>query len=92
MQLSRKTLQTTLSVIKLKVTPSDYPFKKTIWFWQNISFQNCPTENFFYCRHDRKNSKESLEHLNVPYAKLVVGTVLNSWLTQKEKTGKEKKL
>ena len=45
MQLSRKTLQTTLSVTKLKVTPSDHPFKKTKWFWQNISLQNCPMEN-----------------------------------------------
>ena len=26
----------------MKVTPSDHPFKKTKWFWQHISFQNCP--------------------------------------------------
>ena len=38
-----------------------------------------------------KTAKECLEHLNVPYAKWIVGTVLNSWLTQEEKTGKEKK-
>ena len=30
MQLSKKTLQTTLSVIQLRV-PSDHPFKKTKW-------------------------------------------------------------
>ena len=45
MQLSRETLQRTLSVIKLKVTPTDHPSKKTNWFWQNISIQNCPMEN-----------------------------------------------
>ena len=39
-----------------------------------------------------KTAKEWLEHLNVPYAKWIVGTALNSWLTQKQKTRKEKKL
>ena len=72
MQLSRKTLQTTLSVIKLKVTPSYYPSKKTRWFWQNINFQNCPIGHLgrmiwecyfqlgkicFHSRHGHKNSK-----------------------------------
>ena len=37
-----------------------------------------------------KTAKECLVHLNVPYGKQIVGTALNSWLTQKEKTGKEK--
>ena len=37
-----------------------------------------------------KTAKECLEHLNVPYAKWIVGTKLNSWLIQKEKTGKER--
>ena len=32
----------------------------------------------------KKTAKECLEHLNVPYAKWIVGTVLNSWHTQKE--------
>ena len=45
MQLSRKTLQINLSGTKLKVTPSDHPFKMTKWFWQNISLQNCPIVN-----------------------------------------------
>ena len=45
MQLLRKTLQTNLSVIKLKVTPLDHPLKKTKWFWQHISFQNHSMEN-----------------------------------------------
>ena len=45
MQLSRKTLQTNLSGTKLKVTPSDHPFKMTKWFWQNIGLQNCPMVN-----------------------------------------------
>ena len=72
MQLSRKTLQTTLPVIKLKVTPSYYPSMKTRWFWQNINFQNCPIgllgrmiwgcyfqlgKLCFHSRHGHKNSK-----------------------------------
>ena len=70
MQLSRKTLPTPFPVIKLKVTPSDHPFKKTKWFCQNISFQN-------YTMEDKaaKTSKECLQHLNVPYAKLIVETI-----------------
>ena len=91
MQLSKKVLQTTLSVIKLKVTPSDHPFKQTKWFWQNISFQNCPMKNSAsIVAVATKIAKECLEHLNVPYAKWIVGKVLNSWLTQKEKTEREK--
>ena len=38
-----------------------------------------------------KTAKERLEHLNVPYAKWIVGTVLNSWLTQKREDRKRKK-
>ena len=76
MQLSRKALQTTLSVIKLKVTPSDHPFKKTKWFWKSISFQNFPMENSASIVYmAAKTVKECLQHLNVPYAKWVVGTV-----------------
>ena len=44
--LFKEKFQTMLSAIKLKATPSDHPFKKTKWFWQqNIGFQNCPMEN-----------------------------------------------
>ena len=39
MQLSRKTLETTLSVIKVKVTPSDHPFKKTDSFGRASGFK-----------------------------------------------------
>ena len=84
MQLSRNTLQATVSVVKLKVTLSDHPFKKTKWFWQNSSFQNCPLQNSAsIVDMVAKIAKECLEHLNVPYAKWIVGTVLNSWPTQK---------
>ena len=77
MQLSRKTLQTTLSVIKLKITHSDHPFKKTKWFQQNISFQNCSMENSASIVNIAgKTAKECLQHLNVPYAKWIVGTVI----------------
>ena len=76
MQLSRKTLQKTLSVIKLKVTPSGHPFKKTKWFWQNISFQNCPMENSVsIVDMATKKGKECIQHLNVRYKKWIVGTV-----------------
>ena len=76
MQLSRKTLPTPFPVIKLKVTPSDHPFKKTKWFRQNISFQNCTMEDSASIEDKAaKTSKECLQHLNVPYAKLIVETI-----------------
>ena len=33
MQLSRKTLQRSLSFIKLRVSPSDHPFQRTKWMF-----------------------------------------------------------
>ena len=93
MQLSRKTLETTLSVIKVKVTPSDHPFKKTRQFWQSISFQNFPMETSASIEDmAKKTAKECLHHFNVPYAKQIVGTVTYSLLTQKDKTGTEKNI
>ena len=78
---------------KLKATPSDHPLKKTKWFWQNISFSNRTMENSAsIVDMAKKTAKECLEHLNVPYAKWIVGTVLNSWHIQKEMTWKKKKL
>ena len=77
MQLPRKTLQTTLSVTKLKVMPSDRPFKKSTWFWQNINFQIalCKQSSASMVDMDAKTVKDCLQHLNVPCAKWVVGTV-----------------
>ena len=76
MQLSRKTLPTPFPVIKWKVTPSDHPFKKTKWFRQNISFQNYTMEDSASIEDKAaKTSKECLQHLNVPYAKLIVETI-----------------
>ena len=66
MQLSRKTWQTTLSSIKLKVTPLDHPFKKTKWFWQNIIFQNGPMKiPASIADMVMKTAKECLQQLNM---------------------------
>ena len=47
-----------------------YSFKKTNWFWQNISFQNFPMENPpSVVNIAAKTIKEHVQHLNVPYAR-----------------------
>ena len=92
MQLSRKTLQTTLSVIKVRVTPSDHPFKKIKWFWQIIRFQNFPMENSaFIVDMATKTAKECLQHwMPLIMQSGLLEQSLNSWLTQKEKHKQKK--
>ena len=75
MQLSRKTWQTTLSSIKLKVTPLDHPFKKTKWFWQNIIFQNSPMKIPASIGHENsKRVSTTFEYVN-HLQQRIVGTV-----------------
>ena len=91
MQLSRKTLQKTLSVIKMKVTPPDHPFQKTKWFWQSICFQNFQWETllplYTWLRKEQKSVNNIWMFL---MQSRLLEQSLNSWLIQKEKTRKEK--
>ena len=59
MHLSRKTLQTNLSVLKLKVTPSDHLFKKTMVLATHQLWKLFCGKPWKHCRHQVWTKTES---------------------------------